>query len=810
VPHSVPLQPEQLFSACDPAVFAFETTAELLERVEILGQPRAEDAVRFGVGIEQEGFNIYALGPVGTGKRHMVDHFLRECAARRPAAPDTCYVHNFEESHRARVLRVPAGKAVELQQAMADFVEAVRTSLARAMESEEYQARRRVLEQQFEERPEQAFDQLRAQARERGLAMLRTPVGIVFAPLKAEDEVMPPEEYKELPADERKQIEGAVEELQVEVQKVLRQAPAWEREMQAALRELNREMTTHAVGHLIEELRASFDELPQVLAFLDAVEKDIVEHAEDLLQVRTASDPAQLAAQVLAGGPTEPSPVLRYKVNVMVDHQGHEHAPVVCEEHPTYANLVGRVEHVAQMGALVTDFHLIRPGALHRANGGYLVLDARALLTQPYAWEALKRSLKTREVRIESLGQVLGVVSTVSLEPEPVPLQVKVVLLGEPLLYYLLCAYDPEFGELFKVAADFDDRLARSDGGEQQYARLVAGVVEHGGLRPFDRGAVARVVEHGSRLVGHAEKLSAHTESVADLVREADYWAGQEGLDVVGAVQVQRAVDAQVHRADRLRERVQESILRGTVFIDTDGARVGQINGLSVIQLGRFAFGQPNRITARVRLGKGEVVNIEREVELSGPIHSKGVLIMSSFLASRYAADEPLSLSASLVFEQSYAGVDGDSASCAELLALLSAIADCPLHQSLAITGSVNQHGLVQPIGGVNEKIEGYYDICAGRGLTGRQGVVIPRANVPHLMLRHDVVAAAKAGLFHVYAVETVDDAIELLTGQAAGAPDADGRYPDGTVNGAVERRLRDLARRRKEALAQRGEGDAS
>jgi lon-related putative ATP-dependent protease len=792
------LDASQLHQYTDPSDLGCETTADLSHDAAVIGQERASQAVQFGIGIEQHGYNTYALGPTGTGKRFLVSKYLEEAAARRDVPDDTCYVHNFDESHESRVLRVPAGTGVKIRQDMESLVEDVRSSLSQALESEEYQTRRRVLEQKFEERPESAFEKLREQAKERRFALLRTPVGLVFAPMQDDDEVLPPEEFKKLPEDERERLQEEIDDLQGEVQKILRQVPRWQREMHVEVRALNREVTDQAIGHLFDDLREEYLELPQVTAFLDAVKADIIDHAGEFLR-HEAPGEGDGAPPMPFGAPAEPAFLRRYQVNVLVDHEHSEHAPVVFEENPTYSNLLGRVEHLSQLGALITDFHLIRAGALHRANGGYLILDARSLLTQPYAWEALKRSLKTESVRIESLGQALSLVSTVSLEPEPVPLEVKVVMLGDAMLYYLLCEYDPEFSALFKVAADFDTSMDRTEDNQRLYAQLIAGIVGRSELRPFDAGAVARVIDNGARSSGDAEKLSSHTEGLADLLREADYWAGQAGLDMVTVTEVQQAIDAQIQRSDRLRESVQERILRDTVFIDTEGREVGQVNGLSVIQLGQFAFGQPSRITARVRMGKGDVVNIEREVELSGPIHSKGVLILTGFLGARYAADRPLSLSSSLVFEQSYGGVDGDSASSTELYALLSAISGVPLRQDLAVTGSVNQLGRVQPIGGVNEKIEGYFDICQARGLTGDQGVLIPAANVKNLMVRDDVVAAVEAGDFHVYPVTTIDEGIELLTGVPAGDRDAAGDYPEGTINALVEGRLAELTEKQRE-----------
>ena len=467
---------------------------------------------------------------------------------------------------------------------------------------------------------------------------------------------------------------------------------------------------------------------------------------------------------------------------------------------------MGEIEHLSQMGALVTNFTLIKPGALHHANGGYLILDARKLLQQPLSYDALKQALRGRRLRIESPGQAMSLISTRGLEPEPIALDVKVVVIGEPMLYYLLTQHDPEFGELFKVAADFDDRVERNDGNSMLYARLIAGLAREAGLKPLDSGAVARTLEHGARLAGDAERLSVRIESVADLLREADYWCAEAGAETIGASHVQQAIDSQVRRSNRLQARMEEEVTRGTILIDTEGAEVGQVNGLSVLQLGNFAFGKPTRITARVRLGKGEVVDIEREVELGGPLHSKGVLILSGYLGAHFAEDRPLSLSASLVFEQSYGGVDGDSASSTELYAILSALAGVPIKQAFAVTGSVNQRGEVQAIGGVNEKIEGFFDLCKARGLTGDHGVMIPAANVKHLMLRGDVVEAAAAGRFRIYPIETIDQGIACLTGVAAGARDAEGTFPEGSVNQRVEARLAAFAERAR-SFAARGDG---
>jgi predicted ATP-dependent protease len=777
------LDVSQLRQRTDPEQLAFETTADLDDLQDPIGQPRAVEAMQFGTGIERKGFNVFALGPSGMDKRAFVSQFFAGQAQDEAVPSDWCYLNNFDEPHRPQAIGLPAGLGVRLRQDMEHLVEELRTALAASFESEEYQTRRQVIAEEFKERQEQAFKGLQERAQERGLAVLRTPAGLAFAPVR-DGEVLSREEVEKLAAEQRQQLEQEVETLQEELQKILRQMPLWQRDMRDKMRELDREEATFAVGGLMDELRERYSDHKKIAKYLDDVRKDVVENASEFFP--SEQDPSTVLSALLGGGGAQrgregSASMRRYRVNVLVDHSSSEGAPVVYEDNPTYQNLIGRVEHMAQMGALVTDFNLIKAGALHRANGGYLILDARELLLQPYAWDGLKRALQSGQLRIESLGQMLSLVSTVSLEPEPIALDVKVALLGEPMLYYLLWQLDPDFADLFKVAADLEERMERSPENQLLYARLIATLARRQDLRPFDRGAVARIIEHSARVAGDAAKLSTHMRSISDLLQEADYRAG---------------------------ERAQEAILRDTLFIDTEGEAIGQVNGLSVAQLGSFAFGRPTRITAQVRMGKGEVVDIEREVELGGPIHSKGVLILSGLLGGRYATERPLSLSASLVFEQSYGGVEGDSASSAELYALLSAIAEVPVRQSLAVTGSVNQHGRVQAIGGVNEKIEGFFDVCRARGLTGQQGVLIPAANVKHLMLRQDVVDAVAAGQFQVYPVEFIDQGIEILTGVPAGERDEEGNYAEGTVNHLVEKRLAQLAEKRAEFSAASGEGE--
>ena len=787
------LEAKDLRRRCDPAELGFETTADVPGGPSVVGQERAVAAIRFGIGIAREGYNIFALGPPGTGKQFLVTELLNERIAGAPRPPDCCYVYNFEDANRPRAMCLPAGRAVQFRDDMARLVDELPPAVVTALESEEYRTRRQAIDEELKARQEAALADLDQRARTQGLALIRSPLGLVLAPVR-NGEVLSPDEFRKIPEPERKKTEKDLEALQDDLQKIVRRMPRLEHEAREKVRELMREMIGFAVGHLIAEMREKHGDLPEVVTYLDAVHRDLIENAGHVLL--GPEEPHVHAPRGTPGAEAGPdaSWFRRYRVNVIVDHGGSEGPPIVYEDHPTFPNLVGRVEHIAQMGALVTDFNLIKPGALHRANGGYLILDAWEVLVQPFAWDALKRALQSRQIRIESVGQMLSLISTVSLEPEPIPLDLKLVLLGDRHLYYLLCALDPEFGKLFKVAADFDDDVDRSREAEAVYASLVARLVRQEGLRPFDRGAVARVIEQSSRWSGDSEKLLTRMQNLVDLLRETDYWTGQDGRDVAGEDDVARAIREQIARSDRLRRRDLEEIRRGTVLVDTDGMRAGQVNGLSVVPLGDFTFGRPNRITARARLGKGEIVDIEREVKLGGPIHSKGVLILSGFLGGRYARERPLSLSASLVFEQSYGGVEGDSASAAELFALLSAIGEIPLDQSLAVTGSVNQHGEIQAVGGINEKIEGFFDACRERELTGRQGVLIPVSNVKHLMLREDVVAAVAEGRFHVWPFSSVDEGMELLTGLAAGERNAEGKYPPGSVNGRVEARLVEMA----------------
>ena len=789
---SSPLPIEELAHRCDARQFSFSTTAELEHLDVIPGQERATGAIELAVGMEHEGYNLFVMGPAGCGRHTLVRQRIEARAKGAPRPSDWVYVNNFAQPHRPVAIELPPGRGAGLSADMARLVEELRSNIPAVFEGDEYRSKVDSIDTEFKERHEKAFAALGDEAMAQGVALLRTPAGFSFAPVK-DGEVIGADEFAKLPDAEQTRVKSAIEALQTKLERLIRDTMRWRKERLERIRELNRDMTLYAVGHLVDELKQRYADWPRVVEYLDAVQRDVIENADDFR--KSDEEPSPIARLMQQ---EEPS-LRRYQVNVVVDNGTPDGSPVVYIDHPTLQNLVGRVDHISRLGTLVTDFGLIKPGALHRANGGYLLVDAIRLLTQPFAWEGLKRALLRHQVRIESPGEAYGLVSTLSLEPEPIPLKLKVVLVGERILFYLLQAYDPDFGTLFRVAADFDEHMERNAESSLLFARFIATRARDDKLLPLERDAVARVLDFGSRAAGDTRKITANIEQVTELLHEADHRARACGNGAIGVSAIEGAIEAQRHRAGRLRAQVQEAILRGKVLIDTSGSAVGQVNGLSVFDLGDFAFAEPVRITATTRLGEGQVIDIQREAELGGAIHSKGVMILSSFLAARYSGNLPHSLAASLVFEQTYGHVDGDSASLAELCALLSSLADAPIRQGFAVTGSINQLGEVQPIGAVNEKIEGFFDICRARGLDGEQGVLIPAANVDHLMLRDEVVAAASEGKFRIYAVHSVDEAIELLTGMPAGLPQDADNAAQPSLNGRVAARLRDLAALRRE-----------
>jgi lon-related putative ATP-dependent protease len=785
-----PLPPDRLYRATDPGALDFVTTGEMSQLPGLIHQPRAREAIGFGTCIDQAGFNIFAVGDTADRVRDSVLLMLNEAALGRPGPPDWVYVYNFADPRRPNALSLPAGRAPEFQKAVHDLIEELKVAIPAVFESEDYQKQRGAVEQAIQAKGQATFAALNEKAQSKNIGILRTPQGFTMAPVK-DGKIVPPTDFNNWTADEQRAVQQAIEALEPELEEALRGMSRLEKEQRDAVLALERETAASAMEQPIGPVKAMFADLPDVLKHIDDFTKDLLENIH-LFAARqeAAAEPARLE------GAME-----RFEVNVMVTQGDRRSDPPVIEElNPTLANLVGRVEYVQLQGALVTNFRLIKAGALHRANGGTLMLDARALLSEPYSWAALKRALTRREIVIEDVTRFIGLTATVSLEPDPIPLTVKIVLFGDRALYYMLSGVDPDLSRHFKVLADFDDEFERTTENEMMLARMIGGMARREGLKPLDRDAVARVVEHASRIAEDQQRLTLRVELIRDLLTEISHWAGAAGRTVATKQDVEHAINQQILRASRIRDLGKSTILRDIALVATTGTQIGQVNGLSVMSLGGYEFGKPTRITCSVRPGAGRIIDIEREVELGGPTHSKGVLILSGYLASRYGQDTPLSLNASLVFEQSYGGVDGDSASSTELYALLSAISLLPLRQDIAVTGSVNQLGVVQAIGGVNDKIEGYFDICTARGLTGTQGVMIPASNAQHLMLRADVVEACAAGKFSIFPIETIDEGIALLTGHAVGERGAGGTYPEGTVNRAVADRLAHFAKARKEA----------
>ncbi len=780
-----PLTPSELCRVCDPAAFSFQTTATLPVGPEIIGQPRGTRAIEFGIDIDSAGYNIFVLGEEGTGRTTAIDRFLRERAANKPVPQDWVYVNNFSEPHKPRALNLPAGLGAVLRDDMAVLVDHLRLSLPQAFEQEAYLQARNKIQYKFEAERDSIFSSLESRAAKENIGVVRAPQGWGLIPVR-DGQPLTPEAFQALPEDERQAFDTSRRAVEQELESAVRAARNLEKSAKDERRTLDQEVAASVVDHEFEELKAKYAAHAEALVYLSEARLDILEHIADF-------SPSEEPAEDAPGAPRRPD-FRKYAVNVAVDHHSTRGAPVIVELNPTFPKLLGRVEHEARFGSLSTDFTLIKTGVLHAANGGYLVLRARDVFYEPMAWDALKRSLLSGYVRTEDIAVRSGMATTITLDPEPIPLDLKVVLVGSAGLYYYLLEADEDFGTLFKVKADFATDMPRTPENEQQYALFIAARCAEEKLRPFDCGAVARMIEYGSRAAGDQFKLTVGFGAVTDLLREADYWAGQAGRDTVTADDVRAAIREKVYRTNETEEILRRRILEGTIFVDTQGTAVGQVNALSVSSSGDYTFGLPSRVTARAYVGHGGIGQIERETNMAGPIHNKGLLTLASFFNAIYAAHRSVSFSAQITFEQNYGGIDGDSASCAELYALLSSLSGYPVKQSLAVTGSVNQKGEVQPIGAVNEKIEGFFEVCAARGLTGDQGVLIPATNVRELMLNEKVIAAVEAGQFHIWPVSLVDEGIEILTGVPAGVR-KDGRFPEGTVHGAAQKRLRELGK---------------
>jgi lon-related putative ATP-dependent protease len=789
-----PLGSDELYSCCEPTLFTFETTDDLPELKETIGQERALSAIDFGLTLESKGYNIYILGQNGTGRATSIKSILTEKAAAEPVPSDWCYVYNFENPDIPLAISMPPGQAIIFHKDMEELIKILKVEIPKVFESKEYEKQKNKILEGFQAKQKELFAKLEEEAQSKGFSIRKTVSGLMIVPVKKGGEPLTEEEYEALDDKTKGKIDEIGKGLQEKLNDVVREVREGEKGVKSALSKLEREAALAAVGHFMDELKAKYKEHEKISAYLAAVTEDILEHLDDF-KVQEEQTPPLPFMKMQKAEPT----FTRYVVNVLVNNRDTKGAPFVFDSNPTYYNLFGRLEYRFQYGVAMTDFSMIKAGALHRANGGYLVINALDLLRNMFSYETLKRALKNKEIKLEDIWEQYRLMSTTTLRPEAIPLEVKVILIGNPELYYLLYNLDEEYRELFKVKADFDSRMDKTPETIQKYASFVAGMCRENKFSPFDKTGVAKIVEYGSRLAEHQGKLSSRFSEIADVIKEANYWAKKAESTIVRAEHVEKALKEKLYRTNRIEERLQEMIVEGTLIIDTEGEKVGQINGLAILDMGDYRFGKPSRITARTFAGKAGVINIERETKMSGKIHEKAILIITNYIGSTYAKKKPISFSGSITFEQLYDMVEGDSASCAELYVLLSSLADVPLKQSVAVTGSMDQNGDVQPIGGVNEKIEGFFDLCKARGLEGTHGVVIPRKNVKHLMIKKEVVEAVKEGKFVIHPIDRVEEGIEIFTGMPAGELRADGTYPEGTLNFLIARRLEELSAAIKE-----------
>ncbi|OGW37474.1 MAG: ATP-dependent protease [Nitrospirae bacterium RBG_13_39_12] len=784
----------ELYRFCDPEIFTFKTTDDLPESKETIGQERALHALDFGLSLESSGFNIFILGEHGTGKMTTVKSFLSRKAMTEPVPKDWCYVYNFKDPDVPVAIFLNPGDAVNFQKDMEELINILRVEIPKVFESKEYEKQKNKILEVSQKQQKNIFSNLEEEAQEKGFSVRKTVSGLIIIPVKKTGEPLTEEEYELLDDNTKKKIDEIGKVLQEKLNDAVRVVREAEKTVKEAIKKLEKEAALSAVGHLIYEIKNKYKDHEKITVYLDNVKEDILEHLEDF-KTQEEQTPQLPFIKLPRSEPT----FTRDIVNVLVNNEDCKGAPCIFESNPTYYNLFGRIEHKIQYGIATTDFSMIKGGSLHTANGGYIVINALDLLRNIFAYDALKRSIRNKEVKIEDVWEQYRLMSTTTLKPEAIPLNVKVILLGNPYLYYLLYNLDEEYRELFKVKADFDRRMDRTDENIHKYASFIANLCKEEKLLPFDRAGVARVVELGSRLAEHQNKLSSMFSDIADIIREASYWASKTNSNIISNEHLQKSIDERIFRTNRIEERLREMILEGTIIVEITGEKIGQINGLAVLDLGDYSFGKPSRITARTYAGKAGVVNIEREIKMSGRIHEKAILIITNYLGSKYATKKPISLSASITFEQLYDMVEGDSASCAELYALLSSIAGIPLKQGLAVTGSMDQNGEVQPVGGINEKIEGFFDLCNILGLNGSQGVIIPTRNIKNLMLKKEVLEAVKNGIFFIYPILKAEEGLEIITDKQAGEIREDGTYPEGTINYLVIKRLTEISEAIKE-----------
>jgi len=770
---------------CDENSFTFATTETVPPLEVMIGQERAVKAVEFGLFTKNPGYNIFISGLVGTGKITFAEAAVKKAAGQQTPPYDWCYVNNLETPGQPIALALPAGLGYVFKQDMQALIEDLKTNIPKVFSSEDYEQAKVNLAKRYQEQRSVIVEEFTKYAESQGISPQWSSTGFVGLPM-IDGKALAPEDFQSLDKEQRDAIEKNLFAVHEKGMDVVRRIQLLERGIREELKQLDIKIGLFAAGHLIDELKTKYDGHKAVVDYLEAIKQDVSKNINEF-KPQTEDDNHPLA---LFKRPTQDAKD-KYNVNLLVDHRETEGAPVIVEINPTYYNLVGRSEYENRMGVVSTDFTMIKPGALHKANGGYLILNARDVLTNVGAWEALKRVLKTKKLQIENLGEQYGLFAMASLKPEPIPVNLKVILIGNPQIYHLLFNYDEDFRKLFKAHADFDVVMENNSVNIQKLAGFISSTVSREKLKHFDKEAVARVVEYSSRLAGAQNKLTTRFNEVVEILCEADVWATMDNSSVITAGHIRKAIEEKRYRANKYEERLKEMFAEGHLLIDTDGEKVGQVNGLAVLSVGEYAFGKPSRITANTYLGKSGVVNIERETKTSGTSHTKGILILSGYLGQKYAQEYPLTLTASLTFEQLYDGVDGDSASSTELYSILSSVAELPIKQYIAVTGSVNQKGEIQPIGGVTEKIEGFFAVCKLKGLTGKQGVMIPHQNVVNLTLSDELFEAVRQGQFHIYPVATIDQGIEILTGIAAGEANEAGAYPDGTVNALVSQKLK-------------------